>query len=110
MFINARQNIVPLLFDVFSNHSLGRICIAFAGPSTANGLAFACRAGFAIAVYWGDGPVHGPYACSKGGKVVPAIVILILLAAGGGAWLGFRAGYRRGWQARDDRDADEGHA
>ena len=45
----------------------------------------------------------------KGKKVVPAIVILILLAAGGGAWLGFRTGYRRGWQARDDRDAQDGN-
>jgi len=43
----------------------------------------------------------------KGKKVVPAIVILILLVACGGAWLGFRAGYRRGWQARDDRDAQD---
>ena len=84
------------------------MCVACRGPSAANGLVFAFRAGLAIAVYWGDSPVHGPYACNKGKKVVPAIVILILLAAGGGAWLGFRAGYRRGWQARDDRDAHEG--
>lgn len=84
------------------------MCVACRGPSAANGLVVAFRAGLAIAVYWGDSPVHGPYACNKGKKVVPAIVILILLAAGGGAWLGFRAGYRRGWKARDDRDAHEG--
>jgi len=42
--------------------------------------------------------------------VVPAIVILIILAACGGAWLGFRAGYRRGWQNRDRRDEHEGQA
>lgn len=44
----------------------------------------------------------------QGKNVVPAIVILILLAAGGGAWFGFRAGYRRGWLARDNRDTDGG--
>ena len=84
------------------------MCVACRGPSAANGLVVAFSAGLAIAVYWDDGSVDGPYACSKGKKVVPAIVILILLAAGGGAWLGYRAGYRRGWKAHDDRDAHEG--
>jgi len=88
---------------------LKKRCVAFQGHCVANGLVFAFRAGLAIAVYWGGGSVHGPYACSKGKKVVPAIVILILLAAGGGAWLGFRAGYWRGWKARDDRDAQDGN-
>jgi hypothetical protein len=37
--------------------------------------------------------------------VVPAIIILIIVAAALGAWWGFRAGYQRGWQARDQRDA-----
>jgi len=97
-----------LLGDAFLNQLLEKMWIAGRGPSAANGLVFAFRPGLAIAVYWGDNPVHGPYACNKGKKVVPAIVILILLAAGGGAWLGFRAGYRRGWKARDDRDAQEG--
>lgn len=42
--------------------------------------------------------------------MVPAIVILIILAAAGGAWLGFRAGYRRGWLARVASDAQDGQA
>lgn len=109
MFMKACQNIVPLLVDTFLNQLLEKMRIACRGPGTANGLVSAFRAGLAIAVYCGDGHVHGPYACSKGKKVVPAIVILILLAAGGGAWLGFRTGYRRGWKARDDRDAQDGN-
>ena len=66
------------------------------------------RATLLIAVYWH--PSHGAgHACTYGGKtVVPAIVILIILAAGGGAWLGYRAGYRRGWQARDGQGPQDG--
>jgi hypothetical protein len=37
--------------------------------------------------------------------VVPGIIILIIVAAALGGWYGFRMGWRRGWQARDERDA-----
>jgi hypothetical protein len=35
--------------------------------------------------------------------VVPAVFVLIILAAALGGWFGFRAGYRRGWSDRDAR-------
>ena len=41
--------------------------------------------------------------------MVPAIVILMILAASG-AWLGYRAGYRRGWLARDEQGPQDGQA
>ena len=68
MFMKACQNIVPLLVDTFLNQLLEKMRIACRGPGTANGLVSAFRGGLAIAVYCGDGHVHGPYACSKGKK------------------------------------------
>ena len=53
-------------------------------------------------------PWRRPCAHNRGNTVVPAIVILIILAAGGGAWLGYRAGYRRGWAARDGQGPQDG--
>jgi hypothetical protein len=55
-------------------------------------------------------PWREPGRCKRGKNVVPAIVILIILAAGGGAWLGYRAGYRRGWLARDTQGPQDGQA
>ena len=40
--------------------------------------------------------------------MVPAIIILIIVAGAVGAWLGFRAGYRSGWLARDGQGAQDG--
>jgi hypothetical protein len=42
--------------------------------------------------------------------VVPAIIILIIVAAALGAWWGFRAGYQRGWLARDEQGPQDGPA
>ena len=71
---------------------------------------FALRACVAMAVYCAQDYGAG-HAYTKGETtVVPAIAILIILAAGGGAWLGYRAGYRRGWLARDGQGPQDGQA
>ena len=35
--------------------------------------------------------------------MIAAIVMIMILVGALCAWLGFRAGYRRGWQARDQQ-------
>ena len=72
--------------------------------------AFALRASFAMAVYCAEGHGAGHMRTKGENTVVPAIVILIILAAGGGAWLGYRSGYRRGWVARDSQGPQDGPA
>jgi len=97
------QSILPLLPD-----SISKICVNKCRAHTYKSAALcvcSCYFALAIAVYWRPSYGAEHVLVTEGKTVVPAIVILIILAASGGAWLGFRAGYRRGWLARDVRDA-----
>jgi hypothetical protein len=82
----------------------------FAYPRTSRSLLFSNHADLPFAVYWREFLCAAQAHAKEEKTVVPAIVILIILAAAGGAWLGYRAGYRRGWQARDVRDAQDGQS
>jgi len=46
---------------------------------------------------------YKPASESKGLQMIAAIVMIMILVGALCAWLGFRAGYRRGWQARDQQ-------
>ena len=39
--------------------------------------------------------------------MIAAIVMILILVAALAAWLGFRAGYRRGWMTRDQQQSIE---
>ena len=101
---------MPLPRDAFLKSLLESLRTLVLGPRHGHGLRlrFArqhCNGGILRARPW-----RRPCAHSRGNTVVPAIVILIILAAGGGAWLGYRAGYRRGWLARDEQGPQDGPA
>jgi len=36
--------------------------------------------------------------------VIAALVMILIAVTALAAWLGFRAGYRRGWRARDQQE------
>jgi hypothetical protein len=42
--------------------------------------------------------------------MIAAIVIFLILVGAVSAWLGFRAGYRRGWTERDRQNSIENQA